>query len=103
MNTQIADWRVDFGDNLNVDRLKEIFTTSDHFRVEGSQHPSGARRIGAMMRAKCFVFEGSITFEYVDKSIQILANQYASLPAGSYRFSVDSLCLARFALVWKLE
>lgn len=102
MTTSITDWKNDYGDSLNVERLREIFAPPDRFRVSEFKYPAATVTSGAMLPGKCFCFIGSVVFEFGENSVRVDANKYAVLPGGSYRLQVDETSDAKVVIVWEI-
>lgn len=102
MTSVVSDWKCDFGDNLDVARLKELFTPPERFRVSEFKYPAATTTSGAMLPGKCFAFMGSVVFDFGANSIRVDADKYAVLPGGSYQLRVDEGGDARIVLVWEI-
>lgn len=102
MATGVSDWKCDYGDNLDVARLKELFSPPERFRVSEFKYPAATVTSGAMLPGKCFAFMGSVIFDFGPNSIRVDAGKYAVLPGGSYQLRVDKEEDARIAMVWEI-
>jgi hypothetical protein len=102
MTKGVENWRDDYGDDLDVERLREIFAPPDRFRVSEFKYPAATVTSGAMLPGKCFGFFGSVTFWFGDNSIRVDEGKFVVLPGGSYRLQVDGEVDARVVIVWEI-
>jgi len=102
MTTGVSDWKRDYGDNLNVARLKELFAPPERFRVSEFKYPAGTTTSGSMLPGICFAFMGSVIFDFGLNSIRVDVGRYAVLPGGSYHLRVDEGEDARVVIVWEI-
>ena len=102
MTTGSTEWKNDYGNNLDVERLREIFAPPDRFRVSEFKYPAATVTSGAMLPGKCFGFLGSVVFEFGENAVRVDADKCVVLPGGSYHLRVDDASDARIVIVWEI-
>jgi hypothetical protein len=98
----VLGWKNEYGEDLNVERLRDIFSPPDRYRVSEFMYPAATVTSGAMLGGKCFAFSGSVTFEYGDNRIQIDAGNCAQLPMGSYLLRTEDKGDTKIVIVWEI-
>jgi mannose-6-phosphate isomerase class I len=89
---------------MTLDRIREMFTPLNHFRVSRYEYPVGTTFSGASRANICYVLEGRVTyrFEACDFEISLSAGEFARLPSGTFCFLAGNSEPVLLVNVWEL-
>lgn len=97
-----SDWRIDYGEELDLLTLKKIFSPPTRFRVSDYRWPPHCE-VGRSMRAgKCFVFSGTCKFIFTNSELTLDSGEWAELPTGQHTMVNVSDCEAETVFVLEI-
>jgi mannose-6-phosphate isomerase-like protein (cupin superfamily) len=102
MNTMVAEWRHDYGQGLDLSRLRERYSPPDRFRVSEYVYPTGTETTSSMLAGKCFVLAGTLVFEFPTFEVTVRQGEFADLPQGTHQLRVVGEQDAKLIFVWEI-
>jgi hypothetical protein len=97
-----SDWRIDYGEELNLDVLRRIFSPPTRFRVTDHRWPARCEIRRAMRAGKCFMVSGKCKFIFNSKELILNCGEWAELPAGEHTLVNLTDCDAETVHVWEI-
>jgi hypothetical protein len=58
---KVGRWDVEKLGEMTLDKIREMYTPADHFRVSRYEYPAGAEVPGASREGVCYVLQGQVT------------------------------------------
>lgn len=101
-STEKSSWKDDYGDGLDFEALRSIFSPPEKFRVSEFEYASGASYGGSMLSGKCFVFRGSVTYHYDGFDVHLVAGEVGELRQGRYTADVGNESDLEIVVVWEI-
>jgi hypothetical protein len=89
---------------MTLDKIREMYTPLNHFRVSRQEYPAGAEFPGFSRQGACFVLQGQVTFRFekIDAEISLSAGEFAYLPEGDFYILIGMNEAALLVRVWEL-
>ncbi len=103
INLKIKDWKLDYGENLDFESLKSIYSPQHRFRVSEFHYPVDEKIDGSMRAGKCFIMSGVCVYKFSSNNgLELKSGDYVELPEGAYKLTVKGQNDAHIIYVWEI-